>query len=141
MLRRNSQIFGGGEWFYTARYNFDLLTGQGLDISHEKVCHYQAHSLNILASIWDTLQTDGDKLTADDGWRLSEAMQRLLEGGGEPVGQWGSTHALYQFYRTENPHYRYDIWSCPADEGVDRLTNESYDIFEPFFGPWPGGYR
>jgi hypothetical protein len=143
MLLRNSGrfggLFGGGEWYYTARYNFDLLTGQALDITHRNVCHYQGHTLNLLADIWIILRDERYRLTAIDGWRLSEAMDRLLQGGGEPVGLLGSPHALYQFYRTEDPHYRYGIWSCPTD--ADRLTNKSYDVFAPFFGPWPGGYQ
>jgi hypothetical protein len=135
MFRRS----GDGQWYYTARYNFDLLTGQQLDIKHSKVCHYQGLALNVLATIWSVLDESGHLLTAADGWRLSEAMNRLLQGGGEPVGLWGSSHALYQFYRTEDPDYRTDIWGCPAD--VNRLTQQSYDIFAPYFGPWPGGYR
>jgi hypothetical protein len=138
MRRRGFAVGDSVIRFYTAWYNFDLLTGQRLDITHPLVCHYQGHELNILASIWTQLQLLGPQLT-DDGWRLFEAMIHLLRGGGEEVGLRGSKHAVYQFYRTEDPDYRYRLWHCPPEK--ERLTRESYDVFVPFFGPWPGGYR
>jgi hypothetical protein len=98
-----------------------------------------AHTLNKLADIWGHLETYGAQFSIDDGWRLSEAMNRLFEGRGETMGLSGSTHAVYQFYRTEEPYYRLNAWRCPVMEGdftPETLTDENRALSERFFGPW-----
>jgi hypothetical protein len=134
---------GGSQPFFSAYYNFDLTTGERLeDSTREGTCHYQGHVLNLLAAIWTNAHDDYNDgaLSAANGWRVLEALDRLVEGRGEAVGLTDSTHAVYQLYRTEEPYYRNDRWGCgetPSDGSKpEKMTEESRVLFEAILGPW-----
>jgi hypothetical protein len=128
--------------FYSSYYAFDLLTGLARNISHKKTCHYHAHTLNLFGDIWTSLRRPSIAAAlaaSDDGWRIGEAMHRLFEGRGEQVGVRPSRNAVYQFYRAEEPYYRFDVWQCPVEQDgftPDTLLPGNRAIYEEFFGPW-----
>jgi len=103
--------------YYRAFYDFDMPTGKGLDIGAK--CHYHTHVLNLIYGINYILTFDSTNsifLKTKNGWRLFEATNALLEGKGEPTGMRGSTHAIYQFYRSEGPAYKQRRENCKEGE-------------------------
>ncbi len=123
---------GSGSGYFTAAYGFNLDTGLAYDISRDMTCHYQSHSLSLLATLRQTSigYLVAEQLT-EQGWRIDEALNRLLESGTDFVGNPASTHALLQFYWSSFPGYFQTQWGCPADA---RLKRGACEILAADFG-------
>jgi hypothetical protein len=125
--------------FYFSYYRFDLPTRTFADISKEATCHYHTHSLEKFQHIMETLNNHSGFFAAHDGWRLYEAMGRLLAGGSEPIGQFASTAALWQFYLSQG--IKYTIAGCPPcnpNSGASRNPCSVDESVEAFYRAlWP----
>jgi hypothetical protein len=105
--------------FYFSYYRFDLSDRTFRDISAHKTCHYHTHSLKTMANIKSILD-DNHTLFAESpsgqGWRLYEAVDRLFASVGEPMGQVGSTHAIWQFWLAQQVKYTFVGCALPCQD-------------------------
>ena len=102
--------------FYFSWYRFDLSDRTFNDLPLGNTCHYHTHTLAKMMGIKDKLDVNFDLFSntpSGQGWRLYEAVDRLFAGAFEPMGQAGSTSAIWQFWRAQQVKYDIQYAGCP----------------------------
>jgi hypothetical protein len=129
-IRQFMRLVPGARPHYWAYYQFHMETGEPANISAEKTCHYHMVSLAAIAHIRQILfENTSTFQAADQGWRLYEAIDHLFEGAGEPVGQPGSTSAVYQWYKSAVLHNTDDCGSTS-----EALSPDVKAYYQSIFG-------
>ena len=81
---------------------------------------YHTHSLKKMLDIKTVLDKNYSlfaKTPSNQGWRLFEAVDRLLSGTEDLMGQIGSTSAMWQFYLAQQ--VKYTLEGCPVCKDDD----------------------
>lgn len=84
-------VVEGGRYVW-AHYEFDPSVGRATDISHERTCHYHAHTLQMIANIarWIEAPSHSEALSTTPGRGIVSAVSVLVAPGSIVHGWWRS---------------------------------------------------
>lgn len=119
--------------FYWSAYEYDIQAGVPHDISIERTCHYHTHTLHLLATIAQWLASPPAMIPDSSRQELERAMNHLLQGAGEAIGDARSVHAVYQFYRSEIDPELKRARGCPQPASSPR--DGPLAVLQARFGP------